>query len=176
MHMPVVACRSRLTRRTLVPVSALVAAGALFMGPVTPVTARTRCALDHRAPQGLTYRAAGSGLGKLTVSNGRDEDAVIQLVTGGRTAIAFYVRRGSIWTLDGIPDGSYALYFTHGADWSPALRRFRCPGGSWRFTRGLSYVTRYVASGRLYSHVRVTLTPAPGGNARTVPARPPALR
>jgi hypothetical protein len=57
------------------------------------------------------------GLGELKLSNARDFDAVVKLVSGGQVARQVYVRANSEITVGAVPDGAYETYVTTGYDW-----------------------------------------------------------
>jgi len=74
-------------------------------------------ASDTRLANGAVVNAhRRGGLGELTVDNGNELDAVVTLVQGGAPAVSMYVRHGAKATLNRIPDGSYQVFFTVGAD------------------------------------------------------------
>jgi hypothetical protein len=58
-----------------------------------------------------------SGEGELRITNAGHRDAVVVLANGHHTIIAVYVRGGEKITVDGVPDGTYGVFFIAGADW-----------------------------------------------------------
>lgn len=103
----------------------------------------------------------GRGRGELKVENGTEKDAVLVLAAGEQTLASAYVRAGASFTLDGIRDGEYVLYFATGEGWdgrtfTEAVRRSR-------FEDTLPYKTTQTT----YSAWTITLHPVVGGAATT---------
>ncbi|MGE5762981.1 MAG: hypothetical protein ACM3ZF_03565 [Mycobacterium leprae] len=107
-----------------------------------------------------------TGRGELTVDNGRGQDAVVTLVSAGRPAFSVYLRSGAVRTVDGIPDGAYAVYLTGGVDWDRRLRTFTRACTFLRFDQPLRFTTSRTASRIRWSRWRMTLQPVLGGTAR----------
>ena len=49
---------------------------------------------------------------------------MVTLSKGRKPAVSVYVRTGKTYTVKGVPDGSYTVFFTGGADWDRAARAF----------------------------------------------------
>jgi len=83
-----------------------------------------------RPPTGIVVRkAGGAGPGELTVKNDLGTgDGLAVLTRSGQPVLAAYVRNKERFTLTGISDGRYELYFSLGVDWDGR-----------RFTREPSY-------------------------------------
>jgi hypothetical protein len=136
-----------------------------------PVWVKVVIPAPQRPATGTWVQGAGggSGLGKLTIDNGRDVDAVAVLASLAGTPLrAVYVRAGESFTLTSIGDGSYQLYFTVGEDWDLASGRFTRQPRYVRFEKNLDFQT----SGLTYTAIKVTLHPVPAGTARTQTVSP----
>ncbi|MFB0547015.1 MAG: hypothetical protein ACETWB_08895, partial [Anaerolineae bacterium] len=124
-------------------------------------------------------KAPGWGLGELTVENGRNLDAVAVLTIDDTPVAAAYIRAGESYTIKGISEGTYSLYFNIGEDWSDASARFTRKSLYFRFEDTLTFRTTTIPGGMEYTTFRVTLHPMLGGTARTLPISAeqfPALR
>lgn len=105
------------------------------------------------------------GPGKLTVENFTASDGVVILTTlEEQPTVAAYVRANETFSLDGIQNGVYYLYFSTGADWLADLGEFLRNARRMRFEDTFEY-------GR-YGSWRVTLHTVPGGNAGAAPVAP----
>ena len=79
------------------------------------------------------------GLGQLSVENGTSSDGVVILnLSEGDPVMATYIRAGDSYTMTGIRDGTYHLFFSTGSEWdgeanefteSPSYKRFDDPLG-----------------------------------------------
>jgi hypothetical protein len=101
------------------------------------------------------------------VDNGRSEDAVLTLVRGKTKGTSFYIRKGRKATINGVPDGTYRLYFTGGTDWDRSRRTFTRNCAFKRFEKTVRFSTTRTATSIRYSVWNVTLNAIIGGNART---------
>ncbi len=131
-------------------------------------------ATDDRPPTGalLVDRLRNDeGKGKLTLDNGRAEDAYVKLVRDGKMVVGFYVRSHGQATYSTIPDGTFWVMYCTGYGWDAKVRRF----GRGRYARNydlpLTFTTRKErdASGITTSTDEVTLTlhTVAGGNTTT---------
>jgi len=121
--------------------------------------------LQDRQPRG--------GYGELTVENGRDDDAVAILTQlDGSPAKSAYIRAGESFTITGIADGHYELYFALGEGWDRERLEFTEAARRARFEDLLSFSTTRSATHITYSSYSVTLHGVVGGTAvtRDVPA------
>lgn len=126
---------------------------ALPAGAFRPMTGTL--ILDHRPRQGR---------GELTIENGTSKDAVLLLANLAEAPqVAIYVQSGERFTLTGIPDGEYVVFFAAGEGWLGDAGRFELPGGQQRFTD----TVRYTSSSREYTTWTLTLHPVVGGTAET---------
>jgi hypothetical protein len=112
---------------------------------------------------------ATTGRGSLEVSNLTDTDAYVKLVDPSvRTLVAsFYVKAGSNFTLEGIPDGTYELLFVTGEGGNPTTGSFSGSKSFLKFDSPLGFITTEVSGGIEYSIHRVTLHGVANGNAKT---------
>lgn len=81
--------------------------------------------VGSRPPNGKLIRAGDrDGPSALQIDNGGSNDALVTLSKGSKPAISVYVRKGKETTVRGVPNGSYAVYFTFGAAWDGSARAF----------------------------------------------------
>jgi len=83
-----------------------------------------------RPATGVIFQRSGyfGGLGQLAIDNkvGNQDGVVILRASDDKTYVAWvYVRNGARYTLKGIRDGNYRLYFTIGTGWEAARWQFR---------------------------------------------------
>lgn len=117
------------------------------------------------------------GRGELTIVNGTQQDAVVKLALtesdGGQTLTCrkVYIQAGQQWTMKGIEQGMYWLYFAQGEDWNQAARMFRRNDTYSQFQKPLTYTVTTTNEGdsiRTRFHAfTVTLNAVVGGTART---------
>ena len=124
---------------------------------------------------GTVIRDTGqrSGLGELSIDNGTQFDGVAVLALSNDAPVrAVYIRSEESFTLEGIRDGVYYLFFTTGEDWdgdeaaftkNPRFQRFEDPFDFETTTTGLS---------SQYTTWSVTLHPVVGGTADTLRVDP----
>jgi hypothetical protein len=104
-----------------------------------------------------------SGMGHLTIKNGGDGDAVITLTRSGARSFAVYLRKNSSYTVKGVRDGTYTVYFTTGSDWD---------SGQKGFTQGCAYQKfddqiKFSTTSSTYTDDTLTLYAVAGGTAST---------
>ena len=126
-----------------------------------------------RPPNGKYIRDGNrSGRAELAIENGGPADAVVTLSKGGKPAISVYVRKDKTYTVKDVSDGSYAVFFTSGADWDGAARAFGRNCTFQRHENPLRFRTTQDASGIYWQNFRITLHPVIGGTARTEDVNP----
>ncbi|MGH3802232.1 MAG: hypothetical protein ACRDTD_19265 [Pseudonocardiaceae bacterium] len=134
---------------------------------------------DRRLDNGQFVRAGNrTGRGELTIGNGSDQDAVVSLARNKSPAFSVYVRNGSKYTVKGIRDGTYEVFFTTGADWDPQNRTFTRDRTLQRFDDTLNFTTTETSTEIRWSTWTITLHSVPGGTANTSKVNPndfPAL-
>lgn len=124
-----------------------------------------------RLPNGtfLVKKLIG-GLGKLTVKNGLDLDAVVILVSSMRVEIplmAVYIRSNDSYTITGIRDGTYIVYFSVGENWGKDSKKFTARPRYERFENELQFETTETNYSTYYTTYELTLHPVIGGTAET---------
>jgi hypothetical protein len=113
-----------------------------------------------------------SGKGQLAIENGTDEDALVTLSRDGRAVYAVYCRASDDTELTGIADGDYDMFVAQGDGWNRELRRFTASPDYTKFDDPASFATVRETDAIRYTRLRITLQPAVGGNAGTVPVDP----
>ncbi|MEV0622765.1 hypothetical protein AB0I81_56270 [Nonomuraea sp. NPDC050404] len=113
-----------------------------------------------------------NGRGSLEINNGSSLDGVVTVVRGGSKAFSVYVRKKAKFKVRGVRDGSYKIYFTHGADWEGKSRAFTRNCSFERFDKTVKFKTTFTATQVLWHDYRITLHVISGGNARTAPVNP----
>jgi SH3-like domain-containing protein len=134
----------------------------------TPAVTPTPTPPPRRLATGTVIRQAGAlnGEGHLTVENGLDLDAVAVLSwPDARPMIAVYIQNHDQFTITGIPDGTYDLFFTLGEDWDSEQAKFTRRKSLSRFDEPFPFTTT-ATTYRVWS---VTLHPVAGGTAETEP-------
>lgn len=117
-----------------------------------------------RPPTGtIQPNKQGGGYGELTVDNGTTNDSVVILTRDGQSIVAAYIRAQDNFTLKGIRDGTYYLYFTSGFEWNGE-----------EFTKSPSYqrfeeASTFTTTATTYTTWSVTLHAVVGGNASAEP-------
>lgn len=101
----------------------------------------------------------GGGYGELAVDNGTSKDGVVILMLDDEPFVAAYIRHGDSFTLTGIRDGIYDLYFSTGSQWNGE-----------EFTRSASYQRfeepfDFTTGATTYTTWSVTLHSVSGGTA-----------
>ncbi len=116
----------------------------------------------------VTEAVSRDGLGQLSIDNGQELDALAILADpAGSPQIAVYVRSYETFTITGIRDGSYQLFFSLGEDWNQPSAEFTRRASYFRFEDPLPYETIPSATGSRYTAWEVTLHPVVGGTAET---------
>ena len=140
-------------------ITTLTAAGYQFGASIPPITQ------DGARTAGTGAIVAGGvkhGLGQLTITNGGDTDATVGIVAGqGAPLVTVYMGHGGTFTLHHIPDGTYTIYVTSGADWDGGARLFSRNCDFEQFDQTMDFTT----TSTQYTTYTITLTPVAGGNA-----------
>ena len=107
---------------------------------------------------------ARNGRGQLEIGNELDLDAVAVLSKDeGAFLFAVYILNHNSYTITGIPDGTYDLYFTVGEDWDGQRAAFTRKRRLSQFDDPLAFASTETT----YSGWSVTLHPVAGGTAST---------
>ena len=112
------------------------------------------------------------GYGELKIENGRDLDAVGVLASSREpkiSLIAVYIQSKDSFTVEGIKDDMYTLYFALGEDWDSDMKKFTRKTTYARFEDQLEFKTTKTATVINYTVFTVTLHPVTGGAAETKP-------
>lgn len=151
--------------------------------PTIPVMPKTTEEVTEPSPT-IQFRSLSTGTflvkklsggyGELTIENGRDLDAVGVLASSRELKIpliAVYIQSEDSFTIKGIEDDMYTIYFTLGEDWDSDLEKFTRKATYARFEEELEFETTETATEIRYMTFTVTLHPVVGGTAETEPVR-----
>jgi hypothetical protein len=129
--------------------------------------------VDSRLPNGKLISARNlTGRGELTIDNGGSSDAVLTLSKGKKPTLSVYVRKDKKYTVKGVPDGTYAVFFTGGTGWDGKARAFGRKCAFQRFEQPAKFSTTKVGIQTQYTVATLTLNPVAGGNAPTAQVDP----
>ena len=84
--------------------------------------------------------------------------------------IAIYIRSGDSYSLSGIDNGTYGLYFTMGSSWENETGKFGSARGLYHFSNPLIFNTSEDSEGIEYSAYEVNLYEVPVGESNIIPA------
>jgi hypothetical protein len=84
---------------------------------------------------------------------------------GGNPVVAVYIQSNDSFTISGVRDGNYQLYFSLGEDWDGGSARFTRRAEFFRFEELLPFATTATAQGQQYTIFQVTLHAVTGGTA-----------
>ncbi|MBX6388719.1 MAG: hypothetical protein IRZ08_06930 [Frankia sp.] len=116
------------------------------------------------------------GYGELTVIHASGStDAVVKLMANGQVTRSVYVQAGTSTTVDGIPNGTYEVFFTTGNDWDDVNQRFTRDCSFEKFEDPVEFTTRDLGSSIEYTTWELTLYAVEGGNAPTTAVDPGAF-
>ncbi len=133
---------------------------------LTPTRRPTPTLPPRRLPTGTFIKQTVplDGYGELEVENGTDLDAVVVFTTlADEPIFAVYIQAHSKFTISGIRDGTYKLFFMLGEDWDEARGRFTRRARYEVFEDEFPYTTT-ATTATVWS---VTLHPVVGGTAAT---------
>jgi hypothetical protein len=133
--------------------------------PATPVVTGRRLATGQFVRPG-----SRTGRGVLKIFNAPDQDAVVALALGKRSAISVYVRKGSNYTVRGIRDGTYKIYMTTGQDWDARARGFARNCGFERYDEPFKFWTSTTATRISWSVWTIDLGSGRPGNKPNTPS------
>ena len=103
-----------------------------------------------------------TGTGELNVKNGTNGDGVVILADlDDKPLLAAYIRSGESYSLTGIPDGEYRLFFSKGERWDDEKKAFTRRVSRQRFEDTFLFTSTATS----YSAWEVTLYGVAGGNA-----------
>jgi hypothetical protein len=136
--------------------------------PADVITVKAPKKLSRRLSNGHYLRKESmTGRSSLQIDNGGSRDAVVTVMRGSSKAFSVYVRRGAKFKVQGVRDGTYKIYFTHGVDWDGKSKSFTRDCSFERFQKSVRFKTTFTATQILWHDWRITLHAISGGNART---------
>ncbi|MGH3765747.1 MAG: hypothetical protein ACRDS0_29145 [Pseudonocardiaceae bacterium] len=119
---------------------------------------------NRRLGNGEFIRAGSrTGQGELSIDNGGNHDGVVTLAVNKSPIYSVYVQQGSKYTVTGIRDGTYEVFFTTGVDWDSQNRNFTRDRSLQRFDDVFSFTTTSAAA----TSWSITIYPVPDGNANS---------
>lgn len=113
-----------------------------------------------------------TGKGELTIDNGGAHDAVITMAMNGSPVYSVYVRQGATYTVRGIQDSTYEIFFATGTDWDSQNRDFTRDRALRRFDQTFNFTTTRTQTEFRWTTGKITLNPVVGGNASISPVDP----
>ncbi|MFG3439465.1 hypothetical protein ACGF0J_19675 [Nonomuraea sp. NPDC047897] len=141
--------------------------------PADVVTVKAKGKQSRRLGNGTFVRRGSlNGRGSLQIHNGDSRDAVVTLMRGKSKAFSVYVRKKTKYKIQGVSDGTYRIFFTHGVDWDGKSRAFTRDCGFERFQESVKFKTTYTSTRIRWHDWRVTLHAISGGNAKTTGVDP----
>lgn len=123
----------------------------------------------YRPPTALIKSDSNAGgLGQLIIVNGNTQDGVAILTFNKKSVTAAYIRAGKTFTIKGIRDRTYNLYFTTGSDWNGKV--FLTSVTHHLFEDSFKFTTRVTTTATTrtttYMKWNVSLQPVKGGTAK----------
>jgi len=129
--------------------------------PPTPLPPTATLPPPFRPATGMLQDRAPGGQGELTIKNGTDSDALVILTGLDDQAVkSAYIWNAASFTMTGIPDGTYRLYYSKGEAFDKETNRFALNATYQRLDATLEFTT----SGSQYTIWEVTLYGVVGGN------------
>ncbi|MCS7202648.1 MAG: hypothetical protein NZ841_07735 [Dictyoglomus sp.] len=113
-----------------------------------------------------------NGYGVLTIKNDMNKTDAICIISSvdepKKVLIAVYIRAKETFTIKGIKDGKYYLYFSLGEKWDSNVGKFTKNARYERFKDIFIFKTQRVESSIHYTVYKVTLYEVVGGTAKTI--------
>lgn len=106
------------------------------------------------------------GLGRLNISNGLSDDAIVKLrlINSGATIRAVYIRSSSRASVSGIPPGDYEIIVATGYNYSPLDKLFHGSPKYEKMNDTFSYSQVYESGGTRYKIFEIELEKTRHGN------------
>lgn len=101
------------------------------------------------------------------IENSGSSDVVVTLTKGKNPDISVFVRKGRDFTVRGVPDGTYAIFYRSGGTWDNAAEGFGRNCSYSRFSNPLKFQTNRSGNRITWQDWTITLDPVLGGNAPT---------
>lgn len=159
----------------LVTGSALLPVGDASAAPMPQAVAATPLAQpppgdqNRRLANGQFIRAGSrTGMGELNIDNGGNHDGVVTLAINKSAIYSVYVQQGSKYTVTGIRDGTYEVFFSTGVDWDSQNRNFTRERSLQRFDDTFSFTTTSAEA----TNWSITIYPVANGNANSSSVNP----
>jgi len=130
--------------------------------------------LDRPSNGTMLIREAGGGNGQLKISNNNsDADVLVVLADPDdpqTPLMAAYVHAESSYTMRGISDDKYLVYYSEGQNWDAHSKRFTDNARHSRFDDNIYYETTYVTEGHYYEtwEVEIGIAGDEGAAAETI--------
>lgn len=115
------------------------------------------------------------GYGELTVTASGGTDAVVKVLQGADVIRNVYVQAGASAKVDGIPNGTFDVFYTEGTDWDDANHRFTRDCAFSRFDQPVTFSTTNRPGSIEYTTYTLTLYGVIGGTASTTDVPPGAF-
>ncbi len=164
-----------ITSLILVTGGVLLPAGAASAAPPPQAVSATSLAQpppgdqNRRLANGQFIRAGSrTGMGELNIDNGGNHDGVITMTINKRAIYSVYVQQGSKYTVKGIRDGIYEVFFTTGVDWDSENRNFTRERSLQRFDDAFNFTTTSTEA----TNWSITVYPVPRGTANSSAVSP----
>jgi hypothetical protein len=133
---------------------------------------------NARMPTGrlvVDHRPNPPGDGVLQVHNEGQTDAVVILARAGSTLVEVSVRAGESTRLDGIPDGSYDVYYLTGTDWDDVVHGFGRQCEFHRFTGPSTFTSSPAPDGTSYTEETITVRTTDSADPGVTAVQPDGL-
>jgi uncharacterized protein YraI len=109
------------------------------------------------------------GYGQLKVGNGTRSDGLVVLVGENKEPlVAFYVRSMDQFTLDGVPNGIYTVFYARGNDWVGDLKKFQKVDAMIRLDDPLKLPDKLIWAVRLDGEPTGTVEPGSAVNSSKI--------
>jgi hypothetical protein len=109
------------------------------------------------------------GRGTLTLINGTQYDAVVNMITDERVRRSIFISAGQTAILSHISQGTYEVRVAQGNAWSDDAHAFNEPAGYFAFPHPYTFEETAKDSGIEYDKISLTLHEVPDGNIIKVP-------
>jgi hypothetical protein len=133
---------------------------------------------NARMPTGrlvVDRRPKPPGDGVLQLHNEGQTDAVIILARAGSTVVEVSVRAGESTRVDGVPDGSYDVYYLTGTDWDDVVHGFGRQCEFHRFTGPSTFTSSPAPDGTSYTEETITVRTTDSSDAGVTAIQPDGL-
>ncbi len=129
----------------------------------------------RRAGNGSLPGGRRGGYGELTITASGGTDAVVKVLQGADVIRNVYVQAGASAKVDGIPNGTFDVFYTEGTDWDDANHRFTRDCAFSRFDQPITFSTTNHPGSIEYTTYTLTLYGVVGGTASSTDVPPGAF-